>query len=127
MPLATKISTLWIIVVLNMIFADILSFMYPEFLAQITTGKVEGITITPLFLLVAAVFIEVAIVMIYLTRVLSPRTSRLANLMAVAITVLFVIGGGSLTPHYIFFASIEVLTMLYIAYLAWTWPQVQQT
>jgi len=123
MSQASKISTLWIVVLLNMIFADILSFMYPEFLAQITTGKVEGVTITPLFLLIAAVFIEVAILMVYLTRVLSQRTSRIVNLAAVVITILFVVGGGSLTPHYIFFASIEVITMLYIAYLAWIWRE----
>jgi len=125
MPLASKISTLWIVVLFNMIFADILSFMYPEFLAQITTGIVEGIKITPLFLLIAAVFIEVAIAMVYLTRVLSPRASRFANLVAVVIIILFVVGGGSLTPHYIFFATVEVITMLYIAYLAWTWREDQ--
>ncbi len=125
MPLASKISTLWIVVLFNMIFADILSFMYPEFLAQITTGIVEGIKITPLFLLIAAIFVEIAIAMVYLTRVLSPRASRFANLVAVVIIILFVVGGGSLTPHYIFFATVEVITMLYIAYLAWTWRENQ--
>lgn len=123
MPLASKISSLWIVVLFNMAFADILSFMYPEFLAQITTGKVEGITITPIFLLVAAVFIEIAILMIYLTNALSQGASRIANLGAAAITILFVVGGGSLTPHYVFFASIEVIALLYITYLAWTWRE----
>lgn len=121
MPLTTKISTLWVVVMLNMAFADILSFMNPEFLTQVATGKVEGVTITPMFLLVAAIFIEIAILMIYLTRALGRSASRIANLVAVAITILFVVGGGSLKPHYIFFASVEVIAMLYIAYLAWTW------
>lgn len=121
MPVATKISTLWIIVLINMAFADILSFMLPGFLQQIQTGEVDGVVITPMFMLVAAIFIEVGILMVYLTRALSVRASRLANLGAVVLTILFVVGGGSLSPHYIFIASIEVLTLLHIAYLAWTW------
>ncbi len=121
MPISTKISTLWIVVLFNMGFADILSFMVPEFAAQIQSGVVDGVVITPMFLLLAAVLIEIAIVMIYLSRVLGRRANRIVNFIAVGVTTLFVIGGGSLTPHYIFFASIEVITMIYIAYLAWAW------
>lgn len=34
-----KLSTLWIFVMFNMVFADIFSFMYPGFLKQIVTWK----------------------------------------------------------------------------------------
>lgn len=118
-----KISTLWIVVMINMGFADILGFMYPGFLAEIGTGIVDGITITPEFLLLAAVFVEVGIVMIFLTRTLKRPASRIANLFAVVLTIAFVIGGGSTTLHYIFFASIEVFCMGYIAVLAWRWRE----
>ena len=121
MPISTKISTLWVVVLFNMAFADILSFMLPEFAVQIQSGEVDGVVITPMFMLVAAVLIEISIVMIYFSRALSRRASRIANFIAVGVTALFVIGGGSFAPHYIFFASIEVITMIYIAYLAWTW------
>ena len=121
MPIPDKISTLWIVVLFNMAFADILSFMVPEFAAQIQSGEVDGVVITPMFLLLAAVLIEIAIVMIFLSRVLGRRANRIANFIAVGVTALFVIGGGSLTPHYIFFASVEVITMIYIVYPAWTW------
>lgn len=121
MSVSEKISTLWIVVLLNMAFADILSFISPGFLAEASTGVIDGITITPMFILLAAIFIEIAIVMIFLSRVLPRRSCRVANLVAVVLTSLFVIGGGSLAPHYILFASVEVLAMLYIAYLAWTW------
>lgn len=122
---ANKISSLWVVVMFNMAFADILSFMDPDFLTQIATGTIDGVTITPMFLLMAAVFVEIAIVMIFLTRALGRRASRTTNFVAVAVTILFVVGGGSLKPHYIFFASVEVIAMLYIAYLAWTWTEVQ--
>lgn len=123
MTTAHKISALWIVVMINMGFADILSFMYPGFLAQISTGTVDGVTITPAFLLVAAVFLEVGIMMIFLTGALKRSVSRVLNLIAVALTIAFVIGGGALTFHYIFFASVEVLCMAYIAVLAWRWRE----
>lgn len=121
MTTATKISTLWIVVMFNMAFADILGFMYPGALAKISTGTIDGVTVTPSFLLIAAVLVEVGIAMIYLSRTLPRSTARIANLIAVPVTIAFVIGGGSLIPHYIFFASIEVIAMLYIAYLAFRW------
>lgn len=120
-----KISTLWIVVMFNMAFADILSFISPDFLAQVSTGVLEGVEITPMFILLAAVLVEIAIVMIFLSRALPRKSSRIANFVAVAITILFVVGGGSLKPHYIFFASVEVLALVYIAFLAWTWPEEQ--
>ena len=121
MPISTKISTLWVVVLFNMAFADILSFMLPEFVVQIQSGEVDGVVITPMFMLVAAVLIEISIVMIYVSRALNRRANRITNFAAVGVTTLFVIGGGSTAPHYIFFASIEVITMIYIAYLAWAW------
>jgi hypothetical protein len=123
MSTSSKISTLWIVIMINMGFADILSFMYPGFLAQITTGTVDGVTITPMFLLVAAVFLEVGIAMIYLSRALARPMARVLNLIAVVLTIAFVIGGGALTIHYIFFATVEVLCMIYIAVLAWRWRE----
>lgn len=123
MPIANKISVLWIVVLFNMIFADIFSFMYPGFLAKVSTGEIDGVTITPGFLLIAAVFVEIAIAMIFLTLALPERTAQTVNLIAVVITLLFVVGGGSLIAHYIFFASIEVIVLIYIAKLAWAWRQ----
>lgn len=119
MSVTQKIAALWIVVLFNMAFADILSFISPGFVAQVSTGAIDGITITPMFLLIAAVFIQIPIAMMFLTWVLRPRVNRLCNLVAVVLTVLFVVGGGSLMPHYIFMASIEVIALIYIAVLAW--------
>jgi hypothetical protein len=37
------------------------------------------------------------------------------------ITILFVIGGGSIYLSYLFFASVEVICMSFIIWYAWTW------
>lgn len=116
-----RLSLSWIAVMLNMAFADILGFMHPGALAQISSGVVDGIEITPGFLLIASVFVEIPILMILLSRTLGPKWNRIANLVAASITTLFVIGGGSTTPTYLFFASVEVMLMIYIAAVAFRW------
>jgi Sec-independent protein secretion pathway component TatC len=73
--------------------------------------------------LIAAILLEIPIAMIFLSRVLRYRSNRWANIIAGAITIVFVIGGGSTDLHYIFFATIEVVTMALIVWYAWKWPK----
>ena len=116
-----RFSTMWIFVMLNMIFADIFSFMHPGVLKQIMSGYAEQIQITPEFLLAAAILTEIPIAMVLLSRVLAHRPNRIANLIAAVITIVYVIGGASMTPTYIFFATIEIACMLSIIWFAWRW------
>lgn len=120
-----KLSTLWIFVMLNMIFADIFSFMHPGTLEQIMSGHAGEIQITPEFLLAAAVLTEIPIAMVILSRVLAQRPNRIANIVAAVITIVYVIGGGSMTATYIFFATIEIVGMLCIIWFAWRWRSQQ--
>jgi len=116
-------STLWIVVMMNMIFADILSFMIPGGLSEVLTGVVDGIQMSSQLMLIAAFMLEIPIIMILLSRVLKHRSNRIANIVASVITIVFVIGGGSTEPHYIFLAGVEVVCMLAIIYYAWTWRE----
>jgi Sec-independent protein secretion pathway component TatC len=116
-----KLSELWVVVMFNMAFADILSFMLPGNLEEIMTGAGE-IQITQGLLLVFAILLEIPIAMIFLSRALKYRANRWANIIAAAITIAFVVGGGSTALHYIFFATIEVVCMLLIVWYAWKWP-----
>ena len=118
MDIKEKISILWIVVMMNMIFADILSFMLPEFLNGIITGSTP-ILITPSILLAFAIILEIPIVMIFLSRVLNNKANRWANIIAGLITIAFVVGGGSMYLHYIFFAAVEVLILILIMIYAW--------
>jgi Sec-independent protein secretion pathway component TatC len=116
------LSTLWIFVLFNMVFADIVGFMNPGALEGIITGAV-GIEITQELLLVFSVLLEIPIAMIFLSRILKYRINRWANIVACVITILFVIGGGSAYLSYIFFATVEVICMLFMIWYAWTWRQ----
>jgi hypothetical protein len=121
-----KLSTLWIFLLFNMAFADIFSFMYPGFMAQIVAGTpVDGIVITPIFLLIAAIVTEISIAMVFLSRFLKPGINRWVNIVGAVITILWVVGGGTLIPTYIFLASVEVLTSLVIIGMAWNWRSTE--
>ncbi len=123
MNIQVKLSTLWIVVMFNMVFADILGFIEPGNLEEIMTGGPEGIKITQGLLLVFAILLEIPIAMIFLSRILEYKLNRWANIVASVITIIFVIGGGSRSLHYLFFATIEVVCMLLIIWYSVKWPQ----
>ena len=122
MDMRVKLSTLWIVVMFNMVFADVVGFMNPGALQEIMTGA-TGIEITQQLLLVFSVLLEIPIAMIVLSRVLKPGANRWANIIASVVTILFVIGGGSTYLSYIFFATVEVACLLLIIWYAWNWPK----
>jgi hypothetical protein len=116
-----KLSTLWIVILLNMIYADILSFLKPEFLQGIMTGYAEGIRVTQPILVASAVMVEIPIMMVILSRTLKPTVNRLANFVAVTLTTAFIIVGGSTSPHYLFLAAIELVCLTLILRHTWRW------
>ena len=122
MDLKARLSTLWIVILFNMVFADIVGFMNPGALQEIISGAV-GFEITQELLLVFSILLEIPIAMIFLSRVLKRDVNRWTNIAAAVITILFVIGGGSAYLSYIFFATVEVACMLLIVWYAWTWPK----
>ena len=118
----TQLSTLWIFIMFNMVFADILSAMYPGVLKAVLTGHAGGVHVTRGFLLGAAVVTEIPIATIVLLRVLKHTANWWANAVAGVITIAYVIGGGSLDlVHELYFAAMEVGCTLIIVWCAWTW------
>ncbi|MDO8963641.1 MAG: DUF6326 family protein [Coriobacteriia bacterium] len=117
----TTVSTLWIVVMLNMIMADILGFIQPGALQGAVTGP-GGVQITQGLLLVFALLLEIPIVMVFVSRVLKRgAVSRWANAVAAVITAVFVVGGGSMElPFYAFFATAEIVCMAAIVWLLWS-------
>ena len=118
MDTGTRLSTLWVVVMFNMVFADILTFIKPGALQELWAGQ-AGVHVTQGLLLVFAVLLEIPIAMIFLSRILKPEANRWANTAAAVITTLFVVGGGSMDPHYVFFASVEVACMALIVWSVW--------
>jgi hypothetical protein len=122
----TVLSFLWIFVLMNMIYADILNTLKPGYLLEI--DKV-GKTISGETVLFFAVLMEIPIAMILISRLCNRSFNRTINFIASPVTILWVVipslimNNGNTPLSYIFFASVEVATMLFILYYAWKWPK----
>jgi hypothetical protein len=110
------LSGIWIFVMFNMIYADIIGQLVPGWLDKI---EEYSQTFTGGTLLLFSVLLEIPIAMTLLSRILNSNAIRWAHAVAVPITIVFVVGGGNFNPHYLFFGSIEVAAMLVALRLAW--------
>lgn len=115
----TKLSTLWTVVMFYMVFIDVLGLYIPG--SQEEVIKTAGETPVTMLMLGAAALLAAPIAMIFLSRVLTQRVNRWANIIVGIITTIFVIGGGSLQPHYLFLGALETLCLLVIIWSAWKW------
>lgn len=111
-----KCSVLWIFVVFNMVFADIVGFLNPGTLEAMMAMKPS-----PGLLVAFSVLLEMPIAMIVLSRLLNRRANLWANIIVGVITTLFVIGGGNTNVSYLFFATLEVVCMALIIWYSWHW------
>ena len=59
--------------------------------------------------------------MVFFSRILQYKFNRFANITAAIITIAFVIGGGDTYLSYMFFATIEVVCLLFVIAIAWKW------
>lgn len=119
------LSTLWIVVMVNMLKADILSLYIPGAAEEVVNTAASTGASIPQLMLGGAIMMEIAIVMIILSRVLNYGINRWLNIIVSIITIVFVIGGGSPYPHYIFIATVEVICLLLIIWHAWRWRNVE--
>ena len=116
-----RLSTLWIVVMFALLTADVLSAYIPGTTEEM--AEFAGEIPIPQLMLVAAILNAIPIVMIYLARVLHRRVSRWANIAAAVVTIVYVVGGGSTYPHYLFLAALEVVSLVAILWYAWRWAE----
>ena len=115
------LSTLWVFVMFCIAYADIIGFIEPGTLENIIKGN-TGFVLTPVLILVFSLFQAIPIVMILVSRWFRRDVSRGLNILASVLTLLYVLGGGNWeSVSYPVFATLEVVAMLGIIWLAWTW------
>ncbi|MDR2496626.1 MAG: DUF6326 family protein [Tannerellaceae bacterium] len=113
----TELSTLWVVVMINMIFADIFTIII-ELVNKNTFGGMHNVTTA---MGIAAIATNVPILMIYFSRKLPYKVNRWANILAAVFTILYVTIGGMPSLHYIIMAGIEVIFLVVIIARAWKW------
>ena len=125
------LSLLWIFVMFNFTYADILTLyfnivLHKELWKLFQSGYVGSVHITQGFVLLGAVLLETSIAMVLLSRILKYRANRWANIIVGVLQTASV--AWSLTGpmysnlFYAFFATIEIACTLFIVWYAWTWP-----
>ena len=71
-------------------------------------------------LMAGAILMETAIAMVILSWVLNYRANRWVTIIIGAVNILAVVTGGH-GPYYVFFAAVEVASILLIIWFAWKW------
>lgn len=112
------LSTLWIFVMFNYLYADILMLIvHPAIYQKAAAHMSSAIVLT------FAALMEIPILMILLSRVLSYRSNRWANIIAGVESTAF--AALTLSPkmpsYYLLFSSIEIVCTVFIVWYAWTW------
>ena len=119
------LSTLWIVVMINMLKADILSLFVPGTAEEVAkTAASMGASI-PQLMLGGAIMGQLAIAMIVLSRVLKYGINRWANIVVGIVIIAYIWGGAAAYPHYIFIATVETSCLLLIVGFAWTWRNTE--
>jgi len=121
--LDTKVllSTLWIVVMINMLKADILSLFIPAMAEELARTSVSTGASIPQLMLFGAIMGQLGIAMIILSRVLKYEINRRVNIVAGIVTIAYIWVGMTTYPHYIFIATVETLCLLLIVWFAWKW------
>ena len=111
------LSTLWIVVLINILSADVFSHMLGA------SGE-AAVSVTPWIMFAFAVVHELPIAMIVLSRILKRKANRILNYVAAGVTALYIVAGWSATPHYIFFALLELICLVFVVMTAKKWQEV---
>ena len=119
-------STVWIFVVLNYLYADVLILISGHTASTPEEAELVNSLSSPEFFLISAIYLEIAMVMAVLSRVLKYAFNRSLNILFAglqalgAFASLFVVTN---TSFYIFFVFAEIVGLLFIVWYAWTWAK----
>ena len=118
-----KLSLLWVFVILNIAYADILSLM------DSTSPIREAMAGTPLpagGLMAGAILMITSISMVVLSWVLSYKVNRWVSIIIGAYMIVhIVIGGHGL--YYVLFETVEVACILLTIWFTWKWKPVVES
>jgi hypothetical protein len=122
------LSLLWLFAMLNFIYCDLIALHDREVLAQLLDGKAGAMQITPLFLLLASLLMEIPILMVLLSRLLPHLANRIANIVAGGVMIVVQTASlfaGEPAMYYVLFSTIEIATIAGIVVLAARWRNLQ--
>ena len=117
----TKLSALWLFILLNIIFRDIHQFTLKSHLEMLLTGYYNGTEITDTLLLIGGFTVEIPIAMVLFSLLLTRKIGRPITFIAALMTTATLLFTPPSDPDDLFFLLIELVAILAILRTAWTW------
>lgn len=122
-----KIAAAWTSMLFVFAYVDLFSLYRADIRADLDAGEVSGFDVNQAFLLGTTAYVIVPSLMVFLTLVLPPRVSRIANIaLAVLYAVTVIAGAVGEWSYYVLGSIIEVVLLAAIVYFAWIWPRQPQ-
>jgi hypothetical protein len=126
------LSTLWLFFVVNIIYADVFSLIDVTFsgtdVSAAENAELISAIVTPGMLFLIAIIMESGMAMIVLSRLLKRAINRWANIVIAVLQALVLSASlfvGTPKIYYVFFATVELITLFLIIGYAWTWKEPQ--
>ncbi len=118
----TKLSALWLFILLNIIFRDIHQFVIASHLEMLLTGYYNGIEITEELMLLGGFLVQVPIAMVLFSLLLTRKIGRPVTILAAIITTGTLLSSAPTDLDDTFHLVIELAAMVAILWTAWSWP-----
>jgi hypothetical protein len=126
------LSMLWLFFVVNIIYADVFSLIDVTFsgtdVSTAENSELISAIVTPGMLFLIAIIMESGMAMIVLSRLLKRAINRWANIVIAVLQALVLSASlfvGTPKIYYVFFATVELITLFLIIGYAWTWKEPQ--
>lgn len=119
----TKLSALWLFILLNIIFRDIHQFVLASHLEMLLTGYYNGIEITEELMLLGGFIVEIPIAMVLFSLLLTRKIGRPVTFFAAIVTTGTLLSNAPTDLDDTFHLVIELGAMVAILWTAWKWTE----
>jgi hypothetical protein len=121
------LSGLWITMLFVFAYVDIFMFFRADVIQGVLAGRVSGpgFEIGQTFLALTTLYIVIPSLMIAVSLLAPAGPNRIANIVVSLVYALTVVLSviGETWIYYMLGSAVEVLLLLAIAWIAWTWPK----
>lgn len=114
------LSALWVARMLTGFVGDVLKFYEPGMVAQIVAEAVDGMLLTPGFLLAAAIIFVIPVFMAYLSLILPYKANRWANIIVAVLFFGLNLIGELPTYEYVYRTFLVIVEMVFLGLIVWT-------
>lgn len=117
----TKLSTLWLFILLNIIFRDIHQMTLKSHLEMLLTGYYNGMEVTEMIMLIGAIVVEIPIAMVLFSLLLKRGLNRIVNIIAAILFTSVLLFTPPTDMDDTFHLIVELIAIISIIIIAWKW------